>query len=174
MITSADAGDVGLYFQTTGWVRVGNIVHGNTARLDQIEAELGRGLKSRTYYLGDDQDTTPYRIYQADGSPGIAEVADLDGDYVLVLKNPSAMISGAIVGNENRIDELRIFITNGGIAQRVHSVDPYTYSSAIQVIPFNISDAEESSVVASITQGYVEFRIAPFLQNGAVGNCPQL
>ena len=97
-------------------------------------------------------------------------MADLDGDYVLVFKNPSALLSGAIAGAPERIDELRIFITNGGISQTVHRVDPWTYSSAPQIIDFNISDAEESSVVASITQGYVEFAVRAYLENGAVGS----
>ena len=135
----------------------------------RTELESDTGLKARNYYLGDVTDSTPVRIYQQDGTPGITAVTDLDGDYILVIKNPSAMISGAVVGNEDRIDELRIFITNGGLSQVVHRVDPYTWTSESQVIAFNISDAEESSVVASITENYVEFTIAPYVSNGAVG-----
>ena len=133
------------------------------------QTALARMYKSKDEYLADPLDTSPFRIYQPDGTVGITAVDDLDGDYILVFKNPSALLSGAIAGAPERIDELRISITNGGISQRVHSVDPYTYSANQQVIGFNISDAEESSVVASITQPYVDFRVAYYLSNGAVG-----
>lgn len=136
-----------------------------------VDRDARTAIKTLNAYLADPLDTTPYRIYQADHQPGILAVGDLDGDYLLVLKNPRAMISGAAIGNEDRIDELRVFITNGGISQRVHAVDPWTYplGSPPVVIPFNISDAEELSVAASITGNEVEFRIAPYSSNGAVG-----
>ena len=136
-----------------------------------VDQPARNSVKSLNAYLGDDLDTTPYRIYQADHQPGILAVGDLDGDYLLVLKNPRAMLSGAILAAPERIDELRIFITNGGLSQVVHRVDPWTYpiGSPPVIIPFNISDAEESSVAASITGNAVEFRVAPYLSNGAVG-----
>ena len=95
----------------------------------ELRNSLFRGLKARNEYLGDAADDQPFRIYQADGTPGITAVTDLDGDYHLVFKNPRALLSGPISGAPERIDELRIFITNGGISQTVHRVDPWTYSS---------------------------------------------
>ena len=137
-------------------------------RVAATEARLNALQKATNAYLGD-ADPAPFRIYQADNTIGITSVADLDGDYKLVIKDPAAFVTGPLVGNESRIDELRIFITNGGISQRMHSVDPYTYSADPQVIAFNISDAEESSVAASITQDYVQFTVGYYLDNGAVG-----
>lgn len=138
--------------------------------LESVERRaLSGGPKPINDYLADEHDTTPFRIYQANGIPGITAVEDLDGDYLLVFKNPAALLSGAIAGAPDRIDELRVFITNGGLSQTVHRFDPWTYGAASEILEFNISDAEESSVVASITGNSVEFTVRAFLDNGAVG-----
>ena len=155
--------------QSGGEPADGSVTEAKLAQAVRDKLDHDIGLKPKNYYLGDVTDNLPFRVYQVDGTPGIVGTADLDGNYQLVLKNPSTMLTGAIAGAPERIDELRIFITNGGISQRVHAVDPYTYSADTQVIDFNISDAEESSVVASITEPYVEFRISYYLSNGAVG-----
>ena len=138
--------------------------------LDIVDRIARNQLKDINSYLGDPDDTAPFRIYQANEQPGILSVADLDGDYLLVFKTPADLLSGAIAGAPERIDELRIFITNGGLSQTVHRVDPWTYAATPVVIPFNISDAEESSVAASITGNAVEFTVRAFLSNGAVGS----
>ena len=154
----------------TGDIPDNSIVEAKFVEAVRDKLNFDTGLKPKNYYLGDPADNAPFRVYQADDTPGITGTADLDGDYLLVFKNPRSIISGAISGNEDRINELRIFITNGGLSQVVHRVDPYTWHSTPQIIPFNISDAEESSVVSSITGNFVEFTIAPYLDNGAVGN----
>ena len=88
-----------------------------------------------------------------------------------MIKNLHAWVTGALIGNTDRLDEIRIFITNGALSQVVHRVDPWSYplGSPPVVLPFNISDAEESSVAASITDDFVEFTVAFYADNGAVG-----
>ena len=136
-----------------------------------VDRDARNELKTLNDYLGSDVDTTPFRMYQADGQPGILSVSDLDGDYLLVIKNLRAWVTGALAGNTDRLDEIRVFITNGRLSQVVHRIDPWSYplGSPPVVLPINISDAEESSVAASITDDFVEFTVAFYADNGAVG-----
>ena len=141
---------------------------------DLARRAIHNSLKSPNIYLGDRYDTAPFRVYQADGLPGILNVADLDGDYSLVLKRPEALVENIAAldtpTKRARIDELRIFIFNGGVGTVVHRVSPWAYAEAAQTIDFAISAAEETGAASRITGDEVIFRVVAYADNGAVGN----
>ena len=141
---------------------------------DLARRAIHNSLKSPNIYLGDRYDTAPFRVYQENGLPGILNVADLDGDYSLVLKRPEALVENvaalATAQARARIDELRVFIFNGGIGTVVHRVAPWTYSDVAQTIDFDVSAAEETGAASRITGDEVIFRLVAYANNGAVGN----
>ena len=136
---------------------------------DLVDQAARNEIRDINSYLASTVDTTPFRVYDINHVPGITAKTELDGDKIIAFKDPSALLFGPIADQPERIDELRAFFTNGDVSQVFHRFDPWTYSATPQILHANISDAEESSIVSSITGDYVEITLQAYLSNGAVG-----
>lgn len=149
---------------------------------DSFARSRYNAAKTQVEYLDDNADNAPFKVFQSDGTPFIADLADLDGDYVLQIKRTANLVPESPVNRRSgaqAYDELRIFIQERqpdgtpGASTRVHSVDPFTYTDGgSRAINFNISGAEESGAAAHLesTPGMIWFAIRFYADNVAVGD----
>ena len=130
--------------------------------IKQFITRTNRRPKSINDYFIDDQDDSPFRVYQADGTPGIHNVDDLDGDYSLAIKDQSSLHGAGK-------DEYRISLLNDmGVGVVIHSQD-YRFSGGPSIDVFNITDAEETGAKALISGNKIRFGLQFFINNVASG-----
>lgn len=130
--------------------------------------DLSGLIRSVNAYLLDDTDTAVYKIFQSDGTQGIKNLDDLDGDYLLVIKYPDRLVPDS-PGLRAGVDELRLSVVNTlNVGVQVHSTT-YSYSDNPRVFRFNISAAEETGARNQVTGDEVRFNLRTFDDNFAVG-----
>ena len=113
---------------------------------DEIQALKDAGVLDR------------FRVWQANGLPGIKDTDDVDGDYVAI--DPDTPSQGDISGAN------RIVITaaeaDGTIVggYTLHEIQPWAPANFV-LIPFNVSNAEESNIAAALrdTPGFIHILI---------------
>lgn len=141
---------------------------------EAIAALTPRALAAREInsYLTS-EDPAPFRVFTSSThEQGLRHVSDLDGDYLLVIRDVDAVLDAA---HRASADSLRIFVADvDGVGFQVHDDSAFRYAAGSLVVPFTVDESEETAravqeALAS-TPGIVRWQIGFYGANVGIGD----